>query len=172
MVMDKVLNTVIAICVIFSAYSCGQKEQKPPVPLPKPDDKTVEVKYSELGSVKTIPIKINGVSIDAIYDTGCSGVHLSLHELETLAKNNKFDMDDFLGYSYSTIADGSNVVNGVMVLKDITIGNDKPIIIKNVDATVSLNGQAPVLIGNGVFDKVAAMEIDNVNKCIRFKPYK
>ena len=170
--MGKILNIVTAICVMFFAFSCSNKEQKAPVPLPKKDRKVVEVKYTELGNVKTIPIKINGVSIDAIYDTGCSGVHLSLHELETLAKNNKFDMDDFLGYSYSTIADGSKVVDGVMILKDITIGNDKPIIIKDVEATISLNGSAPVLIGNGVFDKVAAMEIDNVNKCIRFKPYK
>ncbi len=170
--MKKVIKCIMAICVMVFTYSCNTKEQKAPVPLPKNDGKVVEVKYTELGNVKTIPVKINGVSIDAIYDTGCSGVHLSLHELETLAKNNKFDMNDFLGYSYSTIADGSKVIDGVMEIRDITIGNENPIVIKNVEATISLNGSAPVLIGNGVFDKVAAMEIDNVNKCIRFKPYK
>ena len=111
------------------------------------------------------------MSIDAVFDTGCSGISLSLHELQTLSKNNRFDIEDLLGCSYATIADGSKVVNVVMVLKDVTIGNDNPIVVKNVEASVSMNGEAPVLIGNGVFDKVAAMEIDNVKKCIRFKPY-
>lgn len=169
--MERIFSIIMAVCLLTLTYSCKEKEQKPPVPLPKPDEKVVEVKYNEMGNVKTIPIKVNGVSIDAVFDTGCSGISLSLHELETLAKNNKFDIDDFLGYSYATIADGSNVVNGVMVLKDVTIGNDNPIVVKNVEASVSMNGEAPVLIGNGVFDKVAAMEIDNVKKCIRFKPY-
>lgn len=169
--MERIFSIIMAVCLLTLTYSCKEKEQKPPVPLPKPDEKVVEVKYNEMGNVKTIPIKVNGVSIDAVFDTGCSGISLSLHELQTLSKNNRFDIEDLLGCSYATIADGSKVVNVVMVLKDVTIGNDNPIVVKNVEASVSMNGEAPVLIGNGVFDKVAAMEIDNVKKCIRFKPY-
>ena len=44
-----------------------------------------------------------------IYDTGCSGVHLSLNELQTLFKNGKFSEDDIIGSNYSQIADGSIV---------------------------------------------------------------
>ena len=123
--------------------------------------------WKEAG-VKVIPVKLNGVSMDMIYDTGCSGIHLSLLELQTMAKNGKFSSDDVIGTSYACIADGSIVQNGEILLHSVEISPE--LIIENVKATVALNQEAPLLLGDEVLDKIAQkVEVDNVNKTINFK---
>ena len=108
--------------------------------------------------------------MDMIYDTGCSGLHLSLHELGTMYKNGKFSDNDLVGFVPSQIADGSIVENGVVIIRNIEIDGDggKIVINKPIKATVTLNQQAPVLLGNGVIDEMASVEVDNVNKTINF----
>ncbi len=137
----------------------------------KTKKEVISIPYREINGVKTIPVKLNGVSMDMIYDTGCSGVHLSLLELQTLYKNGKFSENDVIGTSLSQIADGSVVQNGEIILREIEIGGEDGIVLPNVDASVSLNLEAPILLGNGVLDKVAAVEVDNVKKTINFKRY-
>ena len=154
--------------------SCGNKQKKPPVDLKDKKEKIefsseVEVPYTELGGVKTIPVKLNGVSMDMIFDTGCSGMSISLNELLTMQKNGKFSENDVVGISASTIADGSVVNTGVINLNEVEIGGRDGIIIHNVQASVALNQVAPILLGNGVIDAVASVEVDNINKTIKFK---
>ena len=150
--------------------SCNNKQKKPPVDLRENTlSSEVEVPYTELGGVKTIPVKLNGVSMDMIFDTGCSGMSISLNELLTMQKNGKFSESDVIGISASTIADGSVVKNGVINLSEVEIGGKDGIIIHNVQASVSLNQIAPILLGNGVIDAVASVEVDNINKTIKFK---
>jgi predicted aspartyl protease len=137
----------------------------------KAKKEVISIPYREINGVKTIPVKLNGVSMDMIYDTGCSGVHMSLLELQTLYKNGKFSQSDVIGTSMSQIADGSVVQNGVIILREIEIGGEDGIVLPNVEASVSLNQEAPILLGNGALDKVAAVEVDNVKKTINFKRY-
>ena len=153
--------------------SCNSGTKKPPVDLSKVKAKKeiISIPYREINGVKTIPVKLNGVSMDMIYDTGCSGVHMSLLELQTLYKNGKFSESDVIGTSLSQIADGSVVQNGVIILREIEIGGEDGIVLPNVEASVSLNQEAPILLGNGALDKVAAVEVDNVKKTINFKRY-
>ena len=61
--------------------------------------------------------------------------------------------------------------NGVIILREIEIGGEEGIVLPNVEASVSLNQEAPILLGNGALDKVAAVEVDNVKKTINFKRY-
>ncbi len=165
--------SLLSVFFVIVLMSCHSDKPKPPVDLSNGSKKAeVSIPYQEVGGVKTIPIKINGVSIDAIYDPGCSDVQLSLHELQTLDKNGKLNIEDIIGASYATIADGSTVVNGIIVLREIEIGSGKNAIkLQNVQAGFSLNDDAPVLLGNGVFDKVASVEVDNVEKTINFRRY-
>ncbi|MDE5980851.1 MAG: retroviral-like aspartic protease family protein, partial [Bacteroidaceae bacterium] len=119
--------------------------------------------------VKVIPVKLNGVTLNMIYDTGCSGIHLSLNELQTLCKNGKLSQEDVLGVEYSSIADGSIVENGSINIKEIKIGDgDDCLVLHNKKATVALNQIAPILLGNEVLDELASVEVDNVNKEINF----
>ena len=121
-----------------------------------------------MGGVKVIPVKINGITMNMIYDTGCSGLHLSLNEVQTLAKNGKLEAGDILDADYSRIADGSIVENGAINIKEIEIGGKEGLILRNIRASVALNQEAPILLGNTVLDELASVEVDNVAKTINF----
>lgn len=158
------------ILLVFSAAiimmtSCQSKPTAPPVNLNK--HAQVKVAYEERDGLKVIPVKLNGVSMDMIYDSGCTGVHLSLLELQQLVKQGCFSEEDILGTTLSTIADGSIVENGKILLHSIEIGPD--LVLEDVEATVSLNHEAPLLLGNSVLDELATnIEVDNVAKEIIF----
>lgn len=162
---------LMLLCVTFMA--CGNSQPKQvPVKLPsqggpRSSRSVIRVPYTERGNVKVIPVKLNGVSMDMIFDTGCSGLHISLHELQTLCKNGQFTEADIIGSSYAQIADGSIVENGLIVLRSVAITDQ--LILTNVEATVALNQDAPLLLGNNVLDEYASVEIDNVNETINFK---
>lgn len=159
--------------LLILAFSCTSKDKKPPVNLKDKEkvevNNDVEIPYTELAGVKTIPVKLNGVSMDMIFDTGCSGMSISLNELLTMQKNGKFSESDVVGISASTIADGSVVKTGLINLCEVEIGGKDGIKLHNIQASVSLNQVAPILLGNGVLDAVASVEVDNVNKTIKFK---
>lgn len=159
--------------IIFTICACENKANRPPVNLNQNDkvkiDKKIEVPYSELGGVKTIPVKLNGVSMDMIFDTGCSGMSISLNEILTMQKNGKLSKSDVIGVSESTIADGSIIKEGLINLREVEIGGKNGIVLHNIEANVALNQIAPILLGNGVLDAVASVEMDNVNKIIIFK---
>ena len=165
----KYILILSAICILILSNACTNGQKRPPVNLNNAQkEHVVKVDYSELGGVKTIPVKINGVSMDAIYDPGCSGMHMSLHELQTLLKNGKFNENDIVGFSGSQVADGSIVPNAVYQIREIEIGGKDGFKLFNIETTVSLNQEAPVLLGNAVFDQVASVEVDNINETINF----
>lgn len=155
--------------MVILMSSCEKKASKPPYNLDQPTKACIAIPYEEFGGVKAIPVKLNGVTMNMIYDTGCSGLHISLNELQTLAKNGKISQEDVLGVSYSTIADGSIVQNGLINIKQIEIGSgDESLVLDNVQASVALNQDAPILLGNAVLDEMASVEVDNVQKTINF----
>jgi predicted aspartyl protease len=158
---------VICLAMILSLISCNN-HQKPAYDLPKDVTEYISIPYDEIDGVKVIPVKLNGITMNMIYDTGCSGLHLSLNEVQTLAKNGKLDEDDILGASYSTIADGSIVENGIINIKRIEIGDENGLVLENIQASVALNQIAPILLGNAVLDELASVEVDNMSKTINF----
>ena len=84
--------------------SCGEKAKKPPYDLEQGTTASFSVPYEEIGGVKTIPVKLNGITMNMVYDTGCSGVSLSLNEVQTLLKNGKLGLDDILNSWKLTIS--------------------------------------------------------------------
>lgn len=154
---------LISMCIV----SCKQKNTAPPYNLDR-HNTAISIPYEEMGGVKVIPVKLNGITMNMIYDTGCSGLHLSLNEVQTLAKNGKLEAGDILDADYSRIADGSIVENGAINIKEIEIGGKEGLILHNVRASVALNQEAPILLGNTVLDELASVEVDNVAKTINF----
>ena len=73
---------------------------------------------------------------------------------------------DYKGNALSSIADGSIVENMVFNIKEMLIGGQ--ILCSDVDVTVSNSISAPMLLGNGVFDRISSFSIDNANKQIIF----
>lgn len=167
--MKKFIYILICMCGVLISTSCKQKNERPPYQLDTNNAPSISLKYEEMGGVKVIPVKLNGVTMNMIYDTGCAGIHLSLNELQTLAKNGKITQEDILDVEYRTIADGSIVENGSVNIKEIKIGDDEnAIVLHNKTATVALNQVAPILLGNEVLDELASVEVDNVKKTINF----
>jgi predicted aspartyl protease len=120
--------------------SCGNKQPKrPPIDFSSHSSNVVKIKYDDRDNNQIwIPVKLNGVTMDMLYDTGFNGtISMSLLELQTLAKQGRFSEDDILGTSYSSIADGSIVENGVVRLHTLQIADD--IVLQNVNASVAMN---------------------------------
>ena len=161
-------NIFFILLTIVFLSSCGRKSTTPPYNLDQEATESISIPYEETGGVKVIPVKLNGITMNMIYDTGCSGIHLSLNEVQTLAKNGKLDANDILDASYATIADGSIVENGTINIKRIEIGGEEGIVLENIQASVALNQIAPILLGNAVLDELASVEVDNIAKTINF----
>jgi len=166
----------IALSLLLILASC-ESEKKKPVYFDT-DETAEETTYAQVGDeivvpfrnqngVKYVQVKVNGVGFEMIFDTGCSSALISVAEANYLYQKGKLTQDDILGTSQSQIADGSVVENMVVNLKEVVI-NDQ-ILCPNVQATVSGNINAPLLLGNEILDRLATITIDNENETLNFK---
>lgn len=134
------------------------------------DEETIDIPFKVEGGVKYISAKINGVSTDMIFDTGCSETLISVLEAQQLVKRDLLSDDDILGVGQATIADGTVVEDAIINLRTIELSDGTTsIVCHNVITHVSTNIEAPALIGNGVLDRVASFTIDNEKGVIKFK---
>lgn len=127
----------------------------------------VVVPFKSKDRVKCVQVSVNGVGLEMIFDTGCSGTLISVAEARYLYDKGKLTNDDIIGVSQSQIADGSIVENMVVNLKEVVINGE--ICCPNVQATVSSSVNAPLLLGNEVLDRVATIQIDNEREALIFK---
>lgn len=167
---------VFTLLLLMALLSCGGEKKKPIyVDL---DETAEESLYAQSGDeiivpfrnengVKYVAVKVNGVGLDMIFDTGCSGALISVAEANYLCQKGKLTQEDILGTAKSQIADGSVVEDMVVNLKEVII-NDQ-ILCPNVRATVSGNINAPLLLGNEILDRLATIKIDNENETLNFK---
>ena len=163
-------DVILFSLVLLLCTACGSGTKKPNIPFVENSseyyDEDVIVPFNDYAGVRTIQVKINNCSeFPMIFDTGCSGMTLSIAEVYVLAKQGCISADDIEGYGYSTIADGSIVQNMIINLKQIQIGD---LICHNIRASVSDNENAPLLLGNGVLNQVESFSTDNINKTIKF----
>lgn len=131
------------------------------------DNDIVSVPYVEQGGVKFLDVSINGMGVQMIFDTGCSGALISIDEAEYLYKKGRITNEDFKGVTQAQIADGSIVENMVINLKEVIVGGQ--VVCPDVEATVSPNTNAPLLLGGEIINRFAAYSVDNENKVINFK---
>ncbi|MEI9944768.1 MAG: retropepsin-like aspartic protease [Chitinophagaceae bacterium] len=109
------------------------------------------VKLTKKGSLYFIPCKINGVSLDFIFDTGASDVLISKEVAINLQKQGKIKNSDFLmePQKYQT-ASGDIIENEIIYLKEIEING---LVLNDVKASISTTPQAPLLLGQSVLSK-------------------
>lgn len=173
------IKLILGILVITTLFSCGGDKKKPIyVDTDNVSEETENSSYAQNGDevvvpfrnengVKYVQVKVNGVGFEMIFDTGCSGALISVAEANYLYQKGKLTQDDILGMTQSRIADGSVVENMVVNLKEVVI-NDQ-ILCPNVQATVSGNINAPLLLGNEIMDRLATVKIDNEQQALIFK---
>ena len=110
-----------------------------------------------------IPCKVNGVPMKFIFDTGASTVNISMTEALFLYKNGHIQESDIKGTSHAQIANGEIVENTRILLHKIDIGG---IEINDVDATVSHNLNAPLLLGQSAISQLGTIQLEGT-KLIR-----
>lgn len=111
-----------------------------------------------------IPCKVNGVPMKFIFDTGASSVNISMTEALFLLKNGQIQENDIKGTSRAQIANGEIVENTKILLRKIEVGG---IEINDVDATVSHNLNAPLLLGQSAISKLGTIQLEGTNLIIK-----
>src|SRR5690606_19900316 len=116
---------------------------------PITEDNSIKIAYSEMyGNTITIPVKINGMSLDMSFDTGASSTCITIAEAQYLYEKGNLEQDDIIDTQQFQTADG-NISTGLrIILRDVLIG-DK-ISLYKIEALVVENQQAPLLLGQSV----------------------
>lgn len=117
----------------------------------------IVIEMEKQGNLFAIPCKINGLPIKLLFDTGASGVSISLTEAMFMYKNGYLSDDDIGGTAYMQIANGDIVENTEIVIREIEIGGLK---ITNTKAMVSSTLNAPLLLGQSVIQKLGPIQLD------------
>lgn len=142
-------------------YSSTTSDEKDTSFLNEPEEENygfkVTFKQRDDG-LKTVHVKFNDIAgFDAVFDTGCSGMMISLQEAMSLHKAGTLTDNDFLGQQQSSIANGEIIENAVFMIREVSLtdteGNKHSI--HDVQATVIENPEAPILVGNSVIDQFA-----------------
>ena len=124
--------------------------------------------------VKTVHVKFNDAAgFDAIFDTGCSGMSISLQEARSLVKAGTLKEEDLLTTNRVMIANGEIVENAVFNIHEVSLTDTKgrSHIVYDIPVTVMENPRADVLVGNVVIDRLAkyAYTIDFQQQVIIFQ---
>jgi len=125
-----------------------------------------ELKMEVENGVRYVWIKINGISLRFIFDTGASSICISPAEVAVLYRQGTLKKEDILDVEYFQDATGNISAGTKIILREVQIG-DK--VLKDVSATVVNNINAPLLMGQSILERFGSIEIDNDNKKIIFK---
>lgn len=121
------------------------------------------IQMQKQSGVYTVPCKVNGVPMRFIFDTGASQVSISLTEAEFLAKNGLLVESDFIGTEYYQNANGAVYEGMKVMLREIEFGD---IILKNVVASIAMNNDAPLLLGQSILARIGSYQIDPVKHTV------
>lgn len=127
---------------------------------------STEIEMVHEGGVYKIPIEINGVSMNFIFDTGASIISISETEALYLIKQGKILEEDILGSVYYQDATGKISEGTQINLKSVRIGNNE---VYNVKASVVHNLQAPLLLGQSALSRFGKVTIDYKKNTISFE---
>ena len=127
--------------------------------------KGTKVTMRKESGVYFVPIKVNGLDLEFIFDTGASTLCISSAEAVVMLRQGQIDEDDILGQSQFQDATGGISVGTIVRLKTVEIGG---ITLHNIEANVVDNIQAPLLLGQTALSKFGKVTIDYDNNTIEF----
>lgn len=127
-----------------------------------------EVPYTCPTQTMHIPVTINGIELNMIFDTGCSDISLSSAVYQMMVSNGSITEADGLGTTSSLIADGSRQKQSVFNLRTVQLGGANGIVFHNVECSVDDNPKAPLLLGRAVTEAFSKVEVDNQKQVIVF----
>jgi len=124
-----------------------------------------KVNMRKEGGVYLVPITVNGLNLDFIFDTGASSICLSSAEALVMLKQGHITQDDIVGQQQFLDATGGVSVGTIVLLHSVQIGD---ITLENVEANVVDNIQAPLLLGQTALAKFGKVTIDYNHNTIEF----
>ena len=124
-----------------------------------------KIKMAKAGGVYFVPIKVNGLDLKFIFDTGASSICLSSVEAMVMLKQGLITHNDIVGQQHFQDATGGVSVGTIVRLRMVEIGG---IVLKNIEATVVDNIQAPLLLGQTALSKFGKVTIDYNSNIIEF----
>lgn len=132
----------------------------------KTDNQTNVIKMERENGVKYVWVEINDLKLRFVFDTGASSICISPAEATVLYRQGTLQKEDILDVEYFQDATGKISEGTKINLRTVKVGN---IILENIEATVIDNVNAPLLLGQTVFEKFGKIEIDNINDEIILK---
>ena len=174
--MKRFLILLILPLFLVLAQSCTKSVPPPLVEIAYEDDETTveyegsgyEIPFEVRGGVRIVKVKANGVEMEMIFDTGASGVSLSLTEALFLEKQGKLTENDIIGSVPMQTADGSIIDGMVVNLKEIEFAEG--LVANDVEAIIVTNSlEAPLLLGNSALKDFGSFTVDDENGVIRFQ---
>jgi len=129
------------------------------------EDQTTSISMRQESGVYFVPIEINGVNMEFIFDTGASNISISETEARFLWKQGKLTENDFIGDVEFIDANGDISEGTVINLKSVKIGDRE---VFNVKASIVHNQIAPLLFGQTAMNRFGKITIDYKNNEITF----
>jgi clan AA aspartic protease (TIGR02281 family) len=131
------------------------------------DDGSIEIPYTEIyENTISIPVEINGMKLDMIFDTGASSTLITLAEARYLYQKRALIDDDIIGNVNFQNANGEISVGLKINLRRVVIGDE--IYLRNIEALVVDNQEAPLLLGQSVMQNFSEISIDRYNHVVKF----
>lgn len=131
----------------------------------KSNSRTV-VKMEKVNGVFQIPVHVNDVKMFFIFDTGASTISISETEANFLWKQGKLTDDDIRGTVNFSDANGDISEGTIIILKTVQIGDRH---LKNIEASVVHNLNAPLLFGQSALSEFGKISIDNIKGEVTFE---
>jgi len=131
--MKKLINSLL-LCLLLTNVSAQ-----------------VRIILEESNGVYYVPCQVNGLNLKFIFDSGASDVTISLTEALFMFKNNYLSEDNIIGSRYYQIANGEIQEGTKIILDSLNIGG---FVIKNVEASIVHNIDAPLLLGQSALSRV------------------
>ena len=107
-----------------------------------------------------IPCRVNNLPLKFIFDTGASDISISSLEATFMLKNGYLNKYDILGRQSYQTASGEIMQGTKIKLRNVSIGE---VNLKNIEASVVHDQDAPLLLGQSALIKFGKVEIDNKN---------
>nr|WP_319265414.1 retropepsin-like aspartic protease [uncultured Draconibacterium sp.] len=124
------------------------------------------IQMTKENGVYTMPCSVNGLNLRFIYDTGASDISLSITEAVFMLKNGYLDINDIAGAVQYSDANG-NISEGTKVLlRNIDIAG---INLKNVQATIVSEMNAPLLLGQSALNRLGKISFDYTNSTLQIE---
>lgn len=177
--MKKILYSLMVFALSIAIVGCGNRASSKQEESPyagfeydqeSDEDYVIKIPYTDMGNnLVSLPVTINGMGVEMIFDTGASSTTISLQEAQYLAKHGKLEEDDILGVQKFGTADGKTSEGLIIKLKELVIGNK--ITVSNTYATVVMNQEAPLLLGGSVFTQFREVSVDREEHIVKFYKY-